>query len=103
MTQKEINNEQHFRTLDEYLRRMRELAAPRFYKPRITPVLQAMEDGNIMPGSLRVMVKDGWCDFPEGSLPSQTVKIQFDYIRLRKDKGEIPFDREMKEQGYLPE
>jgi hypothetical protein len=49
------------------------------------------------------MVKDGWCDFPEGSLPSQTVTIQFDYIRLRKDKGEIPFDREMKEQGYLPE
>ena len=98
----ELRDKQYYRILDDYLRTMRELRAPRFYEPRITPVLEAMEDGNIMPGTIKVMVKDTWYDVPEGSLPSQRVTITFDYIRIRKDKGEIPFDREMKEQGFSP-
>lgn len=56
-----------------------------------------------MPGSVKVVVSDGWHDFPEGSLPCNKVTITFDYIRLRKDVGEIPFDYEMKEQGYSNE
>jgi len=97
-----FRDKKYYRILDEYLRTLRELRAPKFYEPRIEPVLEAMEGGNIMPGSVKVMVQDSWYDFPEGSLPSQKVTITFDYIRIHKDKGEIPFDREMKEQGFSP-
>ena len=87
---------------DRYMERL--LHPVRTYHPHtLAEVRKAVESGYyVIDDSIDVKVKDDWHRFSEGSLPCQRVTVTFDFIRLDKERGEIPFDRELKENGYWP-
>lgn len=83
-------------------RAIREMVPGRNYSPKTFKECQeAIDGGNIVDGTIKVHVKDAFTEFPSGLLPCQKVTISFDYCRLRTDKGEIKFDRELEQNGWM--
>lgn len=72
-----------------------------YYPHTLAEVKETIESGKfVIDDSIEVKVKDDWHKFHEGLLPCQKVTITFDFIRLLTDKGEIPFDKELINNGY---
>lgn len=68
--------------------------------PTLQEVLETMKSGCVLDKTIQVTVKDDWKETQLGLLPCQRVSISFEYMHITTDQGEIPFDKNLVNNGY---